>query len=80
MSKIDLGHMLVDFCEIWRSASSEVTINGFLEKDWVPGFHFTLFANLPKVLIFDLLARRVTINGFLEKDWVPSFHFTLLLV
>ena len=59
MSKIDLGHMLVDFEKYG--------------KKW-------LFANLPKVLIFDLLARRMTINGFLQTDWVPGCHLTLLLV
>ena len=54
----NLGHMLVDICEIWQKVlvrelaknsylifnllAPRVTINDFLEKDWVPGCHLTL--------------------------------------
>ena len=36
-------------------------------------------ANVPKVLIFGMVARTVTINGFSYKYWVLDFHLTLLL-
>ena len=56
MSKIDLGHMLVDFCEIWqkvlvrelaksayfRSACSESDNKWFSGEGLEPGCHLTL--------------------------------------